>query len=72
MSVSTGDSLMRQCVLVLDAIYSHFNCVEYITTLQRIEANLFNNAYKNFDDFQNELLVISEITTEFLNSIELW
>ncbi|GAA5796314.1 hypothetical protein HPULCUR_001684 [Helicostylum pulchrum] len=65
MSVSTGDSLMRQCVLVLDAIYSHFNCVEYITTLQRIEANLFNNAYKNFDDFQNEDSIHNFITLFF-------
>ncbi|KAI8068976.1 hypothetical protein BDF21DRAFT_110324 [Thamnidium elegans] len=71
MSVSTGDSLMRQCVLVLDAICSQFNCVEFITTLQRIEANLFSSAYKNFNDFQNELLTISQITPEFLNSIEL-
>lgn len=72
MSVSTGDSPLRQCVLVLDAIYSQFDCVEFITTLQRIEASLFNSAYKNFDDFKNELLAIPQITTEFLNSVELW
>lgn len=71
MSVSTGDSLLRQCVLTLDAIYSSFDCSEYIKTLVLIERKLFDKHFNNLESFRQELITIPGVTTEFIESINL-
>lgn len=45
--------------------------MDFISTLHLIEVNLFNNLYKDLESFKNDILAIPQVTTEFIDDIDL-
>lgn len=70
-SVGTGNSLIRQCIYILDAIYTNYDFMDFITTLHLIEVNLFENVYDSLESFKSAVLSIPQITAEFIDGIDL-
>lgn len=70
-SVGTGNSLIRQCIYILDAIYTNYNFMDFISPLHLIEVDLFNNLFEDLESFKNVILSIPQITAEFINDIDL-
>lgn len=71
MEVTTLDSketLTRQCVYILDKIYSNYDCTFIIKLLHDIEVKLFDNFYSDQTQFiQDILTTISLISKDDLD-----
>lgn len=70
-SISTGNSLIKTCTCILDAIYTSYDCIKFISTLRRIESNLSLNYYETVESLKEDIQVnIPLIPEEFIDSVE--
>lgn len=68
---TTQTNVVEQCICLLDAIHSNFDCQEFIATLRDLETKVLSNKYEDLVAFQLELRKIPQIPNSFFDTVNL-